>query len=251
MPAAGPSAVLGELRRQIAHLERPTPLRRPALPLEVEAIDRHLPSGGLAQGALHELVGGGADLRHGAAAALFAARLVSRARGPVLWVLRARDLFAPALAEVGLHPDRLIYAETGKEAAVLPVAEEVLRHPGLAGVVAECARLPLTASRRLQLAAEGSGVIALAIRRWSEKDLLQPNGNVAMTRWRLSALASAPVSGTPGLGASRWRLELLRCRGGAPADWIVEALDATGRLRLVADLADRPAAPQAWRAAAG
>jgi protein ImuA len=250
MPASGPPTILDDLRRQIARLERPAPLHQcSVLPLGIKAIDQHLPDGGLAQGALHELMGGGADLRHGAAAALFAARLLGALPGPVLWVLPSRDLFAPALAEVGLHPDRLIYVETGREAAVLPVAEEGLRHPGLAGVVVECARLPLTASRRLQLAAESSGVIALAIRRWSETALPQTEGNVARTRWRLSALVAAAPAGT--LGQPRWRLELLRCRGGVPAAWIVEALNATGRLRLVADLADRPAAPPAPHAATG
>jgi protein ImuA len=41
-----------------------------------------------------------------------------------------------------------------------------LRHGALGAVVAEVARLSMTASRRLQLAAEGSGVIGIAIRRW-------------------------------------------------------------------------------------
>jgi len=57
---------------------------------------------------------------------------------------------------VGLHPDRVIYAETHRGSEVLAVAEEGLRQKGLAGVVAEVARLGLTASRRLQLAAEES-----------------------------------------------------------------------------------------------
>ena len=53
-----------------------------------------------------------------------------------------------------LHPDRVIYAEAGSEKAILACFEEGLRHGGLAGVVAEVARLPMTPSRRLQLAAE-------------------------------------------------------------------------------------------------
>jgi protein ImuA len=44
--------------------------------------------------------------------------------------------------------------------------EEGLRHSALAAVVGEVIRLPLTASRRLQLAAEQSGVTALVICRW-------------------------------------------------------------------------------------
>jgi hypothetical protein len=40
------------------------------------------------------------------------------------------------------------------------------RYRGLDAVVAEVARLPMTPSRRLQLAAESSGAIGLALRRW-------------------------------------------------------------------------------------
>jgi len=75
---------------------------------------------------------------------------------------------------VGLHPDRVIYAETHRASEVLAVAEEGLRQKGLAGVVAEVARLGLTASRRLQLAAEESGVPALIIRRWRTTTPMHP-----------------------------------------------------------------------------
>ena len=69
----------------------------------------------------------------------------------------AQDLFAPALAQAGLSPARVIYVEAGDEKSVLACFEEGLRHGGLGAVVAEVARLSMTASRRLQLAAESSG----------------------------------------------------------------------------------------------
>src|SRR3979490_1166354 len=102
----------------------------------------------------------------GAAAALFAAGIAARLRGRVLWCLTRRDLFAPALAQAGLMPDRVIYVEAGDEKSALICFEEGLRHGSLGAVVAEVARLSMTASRRLQLAAEGSGTIGLALRRW-------------------------------------------------------------------------------------
>ena len=59
------------------------------------------------------------------------------------------------LDAVGLHVDRVIYVEAGLTATVLLSSEERLRHAGLAGIVGELSgRLALTASRRLQLAAE-------------------------------------------------------------------------------------------------
>jgi len=60
----------------------------------------------------------------------------------------------------------VICVEAGDEKAVLACFEEGLRYRRLGAVVAEVGRLSMTASRRLQLAAEGSGVIGLALRRW-------------------------------------------------------------------------------------
>ncbi len=251
MPAITAATALDTLRSRIARLERRSASPAAVLRFGVPAIDRHLPGGGLLAGALHEVAGEGADVEHGAAAALLLAGLLARRRGPVLWAVMRHDLFAPALAAAGLHPNRVVFAEAGR--AGLLVMEEALRHPGLAGVVGEVGRLGLTASRRLQLAAEGSGVPAFALRRFrqaSDPALAEPNA--AVTRWRIAALPSPPpIPHAPaaGLDRARWRLDLVRCRGGAPATWIVEACDAQGRLALVADFPDRSAAEDQRRAA--
>jgi protein ImuA len=242
MPTA---PTIEELRLSIARMERRGPGRKAAtLRFGVPAIDQHLPGGGLAAGALHEVACAGAEAEHGAAAALLLAGLLARRRGPVLWALERRDLFAPALAGAGLHPDRVVFAEAGR--TVLLVMEEALRHAGLAGVVGEVGRLGLTASRRLQLAAEGSGVPGFALRR-THGEAMTDEPNAAMTRWRVIALPSPPplahAPGVPGLSRALWQLDLVRCRGGAPATWIVEACDAQGRLALAADTRDRQIIP--------
>jgi protein ImuA len=100
-------------------------------------------------GALQEVEPGGRGLEHGAAAILFTARILARLRGPVQWCLASRDLFAPVLAHAGLHPDRVIYAETWWDAEMLPVMEASVRCPRLPGVVGEIGSLSLSASRRL------------------------------------------------------------------------------------------------------
>ncbi|HUB12449.1 MAG TPA: damage-inducible protein [Acetobacteraceae bacterium] len=252
IPAPPPAAVLQSLRDRIARLEQaPARARRATLPLH-PAIDPALPGGGLKLGAMHEAAGAGPDTEHGAAAALFFAGILARLPGPVLWVQEHADLFAPGLAAVGLPPDRVIYAEALKPDAVLQAMEEGLRQPGLAGVVGEIGgKFSLTASRRLQLAAEAAGIPAFALRRSRKHDdpaLAAPTA--AVTSWRIAALPSPPplphAPDTPGLGPQRWRLELVRCRGGQEKTWIVEACDAEGRLGLVAHPGDGSAAP-AWR----
>ena len=241
--------IVEELRERIQRLEGAAARRRSVLPFGITAIDRRLPGGGLALGALHEVAGGGNGAIDGAAAALFAAGIAARTQGKVLWCVTRQDLFAPALAQAGLVPDRVIYVEAGDEKTVLACFEEGLRHGGLGAVVAEVARLSMTASRRLQLAAESSGTIGIAMRRWRRQteaaDFGQPTASV--TRWRVSALPSTPLAGARASAAPAGWLELIRCRAGESADFEVEACDAKGRLALPSDLADRPAPTEIGR----
>src|SRR5690606_23289717 len=237
--AANP--VIAQLQGRIAHLETGLGRARKVLPFGVADIARRLPGGGLGLGCLHEVAGGGNGALDGAAAALFAAGIADRTKGQVLWILTRADLFAPALAQVGLLPDRVIHVEAGDEKTVLACFEEGLRHGGLGAVVAETARLSMPASRRLQLAAEGSDTIGLAIRRWRRHteatDFGQPTASA--TRWRVSVLPSEPLP-VPGLGRARWLLELIRCRAGESADFEVEACDEKGRVALSTPVANRP-----------
>ncbi len=218
------------------------------LPFGITDIDSRLPGGGLTLGALHEIAGGGNGAVDGAAAALFAAGVAARTRGKVLWVITRPDLFAPALAQAGLAPDRVIYVEAGNDKTVLACFEEGLRHGGLGAVVGEVARLDMTASRRLQLCAEESGTIGIALRRWRRQtdaaDFGQPTA--AATRWRVSVMPSVALP-VPGVGRHRWLLELIRARAGESADFEVEACDDTGRLALPAELVNRPDSAEGWR----
>src|SRR3984885_4341618 len=240
MRASNSLLALEALRERIQRLEGGTARRKSVLPFGIKPIDQHLPEGGLAFGALHEVAGGGNGALAGAATALFAAGIAARTRGRVLWCFTRQDLFAPAIAQAGLGPDRVIYVEAGDEKSLLACFEEGLRHGGLGAVVAEVARLSMMASRRLQLAAESSGAIGIAVRRWRRQteaaDFGQPTASV--TRWRVTALPSTPLP-VPGVGRARWRVELIRCRAGESADFEVEACDAKGRLALPSHLVHR------------
>jgi protein ImuA len=148
------SFAMESLRAQVRHIEGRHRRATAVLPFGLAMVDSCLPGGGLAHGALHEVGGGGNGAIDGAAAALFVAGIAARTRGKVLWCVTRADLFAPALSQSGLKADRVIYLEGGDEKTVLACFEEGLRHGGLGAAVAELARLPMTASRRLQLAAD-------------------------------------------------------------------------------------------------
>ena len=247
-------ACLPELRERIRRIERPTLAVHGVLPFGIAAIDRVLPGGGLARGALHEILGAGGEEEDGAVAAAFVAGVLGRlttreslaGNGTVLWCFSRPDLYGPGLAAHGLDPARIVLVRALRDAEILWAMEEGLRAPGIAAVVGEVGTFAAVASRRLQLAAERSGTTAFLLRRWRDggqaaRERVLPNA--AVTRWRIAALPSQPLPGEPGVGRPRWRFELLRCRGGEPASWEVEEVDATGHVSLAAALADRPTAP--------
>lgn len=242
---------LAALRLQLAALESggqvPT-----ILPFGITALDRGLPWGGLPLGALHEVVGAGGEGEDGAVAAAFLAGILARLapERPVLWCLTRADLYASGLAAFGLAPGRLILARASHDRDILWAMEEGLRSPALAAVIGEVAFLSAAASRRLQLAAETSGTTGFVLCRGNSS----ATTSSAVTRWRLAALPGSAMPDEPGVGRPRWRVELLRCRGGMPTVWEIEAGDreagnAADHVPFSAALADRPA--QTKRRAAG
>jgi protein ImuA len=231
---------LADLRERISSLEGGVAKRKSCLPFGLPEIDRVLPGGGLSYGAVHEFAGGGSGTVDGAAAALFAAGIAARTKGPVVWCLTRADLFFPALAQVGLAAGRTIFVEAGKEEDVLSSMEEALSFGGLGAVVGELVRLPMVASRRLQLAAEKTGTMGLVVRRWRRQteasDFGQPTA--ASTRWRVSVMPSEELP-VPGVGRPRWFLELIRVKAGECAEFEVGACDEQGRIHISSGPANR------------
>jgi protein ImuA len=198
-----------------AALEAALARYRPAAPAGAvsvaEGIDRSLPGGGLARGAIHEVL----DDTTGCCTA-FCGHLLGRAGGLAAWIAppRGADLpWPPGLAAFGLDPAHLLLIEAAGTDS-LWAAEQALRSPALAAVVAVLPRLDLAAARRLQLAAEAGGTLGLLLRPGGTR----PAPTAARTRWRVT-----PLPGRGGaahrLGAPRWRLDLLLARGGRPASW--------------------------------
>ncbi|WP_093002574.1 ImuA family protein [Rhizobium sp. NFR07] len=232
--------VIADLRERISLLEGGSARKVGCLPFGVPEIDAVLPEGGLAYGALHEFAGGGSGAIDGAAAALFAAGIAARTKGHVVWCLTRPDLFFPALVQAGLHHNRVVFVEADKEEDVLASMEEALSYGGLGAVVGELVRLPMVASRRLQLAAEKTGTMGIVVRRWRRQteasDFGQPTAST--TRWRVSVMPSDELP-VPGVGRARWFLELMRSRAGECAEFVVGACDDKGRVDLPSGSADR------------
>lgn len=236
---------IDQLRADIRALTSGGHADRARLPFGDARVDGRLAGSGLATNALHEIAGASASLADDAAATLFAAGIAARmaAGAVILWVMARTDLFTPGLAQAGLAPDRLVQVDARRDEDALAVMEEGLRHGGLAAVVGEVARIGMTASRRLQLAAEEGGTMALVLRRWRRPGMdpaIEPSA--AVTRWKIGCAPSSPLP-VAGIGRPRWTVSLVRQRGGDPWTWLLEGCDAQGCVAIPAELADRPAAP--------
>jgi protein ImuA len=192
-----------------------------------EGLDTAL-GGGLARGRVHELFA--AEGEDGPSAAGFAAMLALLAAGggsPILW-LRTEEserfegrLHAPGLVELGGDPDLLLLAVAPDAKALLRSAADAARCRGLRALVVECRGkcppLGLTASRRLALAAEQSGVTLFLLRLEAE-----PVPSAADTRWAVSAAPSRALE-ADAPGAPMFEIELLRRRAGpAGMRWQLE-----------------------------
>lgn len=237
------AALLAGLRDRIRRIEGIGGVGGRVLSLGVPELDGALPDGGLPLGCLHEVAGHELAGEAPGAATAFAAALLARltgregAAGPAVWIVRGRDLHAPGLAAYGLLPDRLIAVRAARDADALWAMEEALRCRRLSAVLGEVGTLDLTASRRLQLAAEAGGVTGVLLRTGRAAS----GASAAVTRWRIVAAPSVPDE--PGVGAARWRAELLRCRGGRPGSWLLEWRDGVLAVPARAPLPIRPARP--------
>ena len=218
---------------------------------EIKALHSMSVPPGLRRGCLHEFSGEGAEG--------FTAILSGRLKGPLLWcadALSGSDLYPPGLAVFGLDYRRLIVVRCRKPQEILAAMEDGLRCRTLAGVVGELdTPIGLTASRRLQLAAESSGVTGFLVRPSRRSRVTRSTGgnaggpvpSAAFSRW---SVTSARNIGCPP-GTMTWRLSLQRCRNGGSGAWTVRWDAKTYRFPLVAEAADGQADPSAGQRLVG
>jgi len=252
MPTPAPhSAALADLRRLLPLLEGEL-LAHVHLPFGIQAIDTHLPQGGLPLGALHEVRA--ADFPALPAALGFCLAMLGRIdRSKPLMLIAGRNLaehgrlYYHGLPAFGLDPERLIWVAPRDITQSLWAMETALRSGVPSAVLAMVAEeLRLHDSQRLQLAAKTAGIpLVLVSTRKAARS------NVAVTRWTIDA-APAARDRFGLIAQMRWRVKLERCRNGRPGEWLVEWNHVAYRFRLAAALAD-PALPEsasgtaAWR----
>lgn len=175
-------------------------------------------SGGLSYGRMHEVFA--AEPADCAAMAGFGVAVATgMAKGrPLLWLRSHRAarlggvLQASGWSDLGGLPGQALCGILPDGAALLKTAVDALRCAEFGAIIVEnygaLRELDLTASRRLALAAETSGVPLLLLRVDAT-----PSPSAAQTRWQIAAAPSRALLGNaPGLPA--FDLELLRQKSG-------------------------------------
>ncbi|RYJ01869.1 MAG: hypothetical protein EON47_09360 [Acetobacteraceae bacterium] len=220
-PGLDQPALIAALRARVSRLEGGGRLAHGMATIPI-CDGMGLPGDGLARATLHEILA----TEPGCGAA-FAAVILARSGGTVVWIAGSSDgltAWPPGLARFGLLPANLILVRADGWSDALWAMEETLRCPAVSGAVLASdwqadpavAALDLTASRRLQLAAEAGGGIGLLLR----PAILNPPPSAAASRWRIAPLNTTGPG--HGLGEPCWQLELLRLRGGKPGGpWAV------------------------------
>jgi protein ImuA len=220
---------LGQLRQAVAKLDPSSAAsfdeKAGRLPLGLPAIDAAL-QGGLARGALHELVpGAGQQCGPVTGFALALAALATSGGRSTLWIhtdfgaLEAGIPYGPGLDLFGLPLRHLLILRVSRPLDLLWAFEEALKSYSLAAVLAELpetgAAADLTATRRLTLAARAGGGLGLLLRH-------RPSAlpSAAMTRWQVAPAVSQPDA-YGGLGRTAFDLSLSKNRHGHCGHWIV------------------------------
>jgi protein ImuA len=243
-------ALMKELRRLLPAMAE----RRKTLPFGLSVLDSYLPDGGLACGALHEIVPEPRSIpaSFGFIAAILARMTLSTPSpregrlyaggnacgGPLFLVLPTYGfreygrLHGHGLRALGLDPARLILVETSHRKETLWAIEEALHSGAPAAIAGVIDKLDLRTSQRLHLAATDCGLPLF---------LLRPAQNLeasaAATRWRVGT-AEAARDRFGLITRPRWHLRLERCRNGRPGEWVVEYDHVAHRFSLAATLAD-------------
>lgn len=157
---------------------------------------------------------------------------------PLLWVQeRMAILESGRVHPPGLPAQDLVHVETRDARDALWAMEEGLRCVGLSAVIGELwgdpRALDFTATRRLAVAAERSGIPCWLVRLGGHANL-----SGARMRWRIASAPSLPNSLDPRApGTAAWNAELFRARGHPPGQWTVR--HEADRFHLVAASGDR------------
>lgn len=212
--------IIEELQQKILHLQGNQKQADEQLSIGLGKIESAFPGEIFPKGVVHELISNTAE--EATCTSGFISVVLGKLMpntGYCLWIstVPRRSIFPSALKGFGIDPERILFIDAGRTKDTLWAIEEALKCDSLIAVVGEITELSFNDSRRLQLAVEKSHVTGF-IHRFRPKT---ENAVACVSRWKISPVKSV-LGDVPGVGFSRWDIELLRVRNGKTGKWQVE-----------------------------
>ena|SRR5579863_10363414 len=206
-----PRPALEKLRERLGRLEETQRRFSRTIPV-ADVVDRWMPHGGLPAGCIHEVKG--ASLASTLAFSSILSARIAGDQGNIVYIATDRSLHPLGLLPYGMRLDRFLLVSVRRSQDLAWAVMEALRCPQVSAVMTVLDGVDLTASRRLQLAAESSGATGFLLGHLTSPPIAAP-----ITRWKVS-----PSVGAPGrrFDEPAWTLDLLYCRGGRPGSWVIE-----------------------------
>ncbi len=136
---------------------------RPGVASGFAALDAELPGGGWPCGALTEILPQHAGIGELRLLGPALAQLAAQGKF-IVWIAPPYLPYAPALAAAGIALERILIVKTARESDSLWAVEQALGSAACGGVLAWPRQISYTQLRRLQLAAEGGGCLAVLFR---------------------------------------------------------------------------------------
>jgi protein ImuA len=205
---------LEKLRERLDRMEERQRRFSRTVPI-ADAVDRWMPHGGLPAGCIHEVKG--TSLATALAFATILSARLAGDQGNIVYIAPDRSLHPLGLLPYGMRLDRFLLVSVRRPQDLAWAVMEALRCSQVSTVTTVLEGADLTASRRLQLAAERSGATGFFLGHATSAPIAAP-----ITRWKVSSRAGKPGQR---FDEPAWTLNLVYCRGGRPGSWNMEWRD--------------------------
>lgn len=233
---------------------------KPTISCGCEALDGCLPDHGYVPGSVIEYLRAMPGCGASTLAFTAAATAMKSTEGFVVIVDTQHNIYPPALASWGIDLEKVILVRPQSDVDALWAVDQALRTPAVAAVVADVERIDDRAARRMQLAAEQGGGLALLMRPASARR----GPSWADIQWMVRGLPSQDTNKTSPVDYEtsysvrnsstnqdrRLQVQLIRVRGGKAGATVrlrvsardgtlqeVERHEPTGALHMASQLA--------------
>ncbi len=211
--------IIERLQREILDLEGfKTKTEYTQTKLGLRALENNFPNHTFPTGTIHEFVSEKPE--HTACTSAFISGVLTKLNnqnGIYIWIGKQRQLFPVGLKKFGIQPHQIIFINLVKQKDILWATEEALKCKNLSGVISELEDITFAQSQRLQLTVEKSKVTGFILRTQTERI----NATACAARWQIKPVASENEEHLPGVGFSKWQVNLLKVRNGNTASCTV------------------------------